>query len=95
MKKPSRLTIALSLGLAFFLPHRIAGATQLGVTQIVCDGAFCGGSGGSGNTPFLYKVKPNGNSITSVDIGAQGSRQRRQPCPTCHTVQVQRSVTFR
>lgn len=73
MKKPSRLTIALSLGLAFFLPHRIAGATQLGVTQIVCDGAFCGGSGGSGNTPFLYKVKPNGNSITSVDIGVDDS----------------------
>ena len=41
----------------------------LGVTQVVCDGTFCGGSGGSRSAPFLYRVTPNGHSISSVEIG--------------------------
>ncbi|MBL7008919.1 MAG: hypothetical protein ISR76_07965, partial [Planctomycetes bacterium] len=43
---------------------------------------YCGACGGQGY-------------LTSIDLGSQGSRQRRVPCPTCHTIQVQRSITFR
>jgi len=33
--------------------------------------------------------------LTSVSLGPQGGREVKTKCPTCHGVQVQRSVTFR
>ncbi len=44
--------------------------------------SYCGTCGGQGH-------------LTSIDLGSQGSRQRRYPCPTCQKIQVQRAITFR
>ena len=48
-----------------------ANALQAGgqsVTRVVCDGQACGGDGPS---PFFYRVKPNGNEITSFEVGIE------------------------
>lgn len=45
---------------------------------------------------FSYCATCGGQGfLTSLDLGPQGSRQRRLPCPTCHQVQVQRGISFR
>ena len=63
--------VALS-GAAVVSARASASAPQLGVTQVVCDGAVCGGVGGHiqcSGSQFCYRVKPNGNSITSLEVG--------------------------
>ena len=46
-----------------------------GVTQIVCTGLACGGNGGIGipcsGSQFCYRVQPNGNSITVLEVGVE------------------------
>ncbi len=44
--------------------------------------SYCGTCGGQGQ-------------LVNIELGAQGSRQRRYPCPTCQKIQVQRAITFR
>lgn len=43
--------------------------------QVVCIGTACGGGGGSGNpctgSEYAYRVKPNGNPITSFDVSVE------------------------
>ena len=75
MKKLMNLVVvALSLLAAVLGTGARASARQFGgggLTQVDCDGLACGGSGGSLGTDFVYKVHPNGNSITSVDISVE------------------------
>ncbi|HJM39247.1 MAG TPA: hypothetical protein QGG59_03925 [Planctomycetota bacterium] len=33
--------------------------------------------------------------IRSIDLGSQGGKTRKSPCPTCHTIGIRRSITFR
>lgn len=53
-----------------------ARASQIGggTTQAVCAGTICGGNGGQiqcSNSEYCYRVKPNGNSVTSFDVGVE------------------------
>ncbi|RMH04830.1 MAG: hypothetical protein D6702_02180 [Planctomycetota bacterium] len=48
------------------------------------------------NVSFAYCPTCGGQGwLARIELGNQGGRQRRVPCPTCHKIQVQRSVTFR
>jgi arylsulfatase A-like enzyme len=69
---PSVLVVPLALLAAARAP---AAQTGGGVVQVVCVGTACGGGGGSGNpcvgSQFCYRVKPNGRSITYLEVGVE------------------------
>lgn len=65
----SFLGITTAVSVALFGLHGPAkGGGQQGVTQVICDGSACGGTGGA---PFLYRIKPNGNTISRVEVGVE------------------------
>ena len=79
---PTGLSLAVLLALA---PSKAAGdpgaieitahqpGTAVGrrITRVECDGRACGGSGGASSSPFLYRIRPNGNRVDSFDVGVE------------------------
>ncbi len=64
----------------FLLAHYAEFSGDYEVTHVSF--SYCGTCGGQGQ-------------LSNIELTAQGSRKRRTPCPTCQTIQVQRSITFR